>query len=209
VAARIEAVEGRPAAPTPDRIVDAAERCIRRWGIRRVSMNDVAREADVSRGSVYRYFADREALVQAVLERSSERSIEAAAPLVRRRRTLAAKVAEAAVFIRSHLDDELSLGLRAHPDEAEIATLRLARAEQTLDRWIAFWVPYLEEARDRGEVRPDLDARAAAEWIMRILVSLVTMSSVTIDLTDPSQVRRYVERHIVQGFRSEGEGVTR
>lgn len=192
----------RAEAPTHQRIVDAAERCIRRWGIRRVSMNDVAREADVSRGSVYRYFADRDALVQAVLERSSERQIETAEPMVRRRRTLAAKVAEAAVFIRSHVDDELSLGLRAHPDEAELATLRLARAEQTLERWIAFWVPYLEEARDRGEVRADLDTRPAAEWIMRMLVSLVTMPSITIDLTDPAQVRRYVEHHIVRGFRA-------
>ncbi|MGH8983569.1 MAG: TetR/AcrR family transcriptional regulator [Acidimicrobiia bacterium] len=197
------------AAPTRDRIVDAAERCIRRWGIRRVSMNDVAREAGVSRGSVYRYFADREALVQAVLERSSERQIETAEPAIRRRRTLAAQVAEAAVFIRSHLDDDLSLGLRVHPDEAELATLRLARAEQTLEAWIEFWVPYLEAARERGEVRGNLDVRTAAEWIMRVLVSLVTMPSVTVDLKDPAQVRRYVEGHIVRGFVSEGKGVTR
>ncbi len=199
----------REDAPTQARIVDAAERCIRRWGIRRVSMNDVAREAGVSRGSVYRYFADREALVQAVLERSSVRRIETAVPGIRRRRTLAAQVAEAAVFIRSHLDDELSLGLRVHPDEAELATLRLARAEQTLERWIEFWVPYLEAARERGEVRGNLDVRPAAEWIMRVLVSLVTMPSVTVDLKDPAQVRRYVEGHIVRGFRTEGEGVTK
>jgi AcrR family transcriptional regulator len=202
VAVRVEPAEERQVGRTHARIVDAAERCIRRWGIRRVSMNDVAREAGVSRGSVYRYFSDREALVQAVLERSSERGIQAAEPAVRRRRTLAAKVAEAAVFIRTNLDDELSLGLRAHPDEAELATLRLARAQQTLDRWIAFWVPYLEEARDRGEVRADLDIRPAAEWIMRILVSLVTMPSVTVDLDDAAQVRRYVEHHIVRGFRA-------
>ncbi|HEX6311825.1 MAG TPA: helix-turn-helix domain-containing protein [Acidimicrobiia bacterium] len=211
MAVRAEAAERsadrRPAGATHDRIVDAAERCIRRWGIRRISMNDVGREAGVSRGSVYRYFADRDALVQAVLERSSERQIQTAEPMVRRRRTLAAKVAEAAVFIRSHIDDELSLGLRVHPDEAELATLRLARAEQTLDRWIAFWVPYLEDARERGEVRADLEVRPAAEWIMRILVSLVTIPSVTVDLDDPAQVRRYVERHIVRGFGSEGKGV--
>jgi len=58
-------------------------------------------------------------------------------------------------------------------------------------------------------VRTDLDLRLAAEWIMRILVSLVTMPSVTVDLKDPAQVRRYVEAHIVRGFRSEGKGVTR
>jgi AcrR family transcriptional regulator len=191
-----------PAGPTHDRIVDAAEACIRRWGIRRVSMNDVAREAGVSRGSVYRYFADRAALVQAVLERTSERHIALAEPSIRRKRSLDAKVAEAAAFIREHIDDELSLGLRARPDEPEVAALRLAQAARTLNRWIDFWVPFLAEARDRGEVRRDLDLRQAAEWIMRILISLVTVPSVTFDHTDSEQVRTYVERHLVRGFRA-------
>jgi AcrR family transcriptional regulator len=191
-----------PFGPTADRIVDAATDCIRRWGIRRVSMNDVAREAGVSRGSVYRYFADREALVQAVLERTSERHIALAEPAIRRRRSLAAKVAEAAAFIRLNIDHELSLGLRARPDEPELAALRLAQAGRTLDRWVSFWVPYLAEARERGEVRRDLDLREAAEWIMRILISLVTVPSVTFDLENPEQVRRYVEDHLVRGFRA-------
>ncbi len=188
--------------PTHDRIVDAAEACIRRWGIRRVSMNDVAREAGVSRGSVYRYFADRAALVQAVLERTSERQIATAEPAIRRRRTLAGKVAEAAAFIRAHVDDDLSLGLRARPDEPELATIRLAQAGRTLERWVEFWVPYLSDARDRGEVRRDLDVREAAEWIMRILISFVTVRSITFDLADPEQVRRYVEDYLVRGFRA-------
>jgi AcrR family transcriptional regulator len=186
---------------THDRIVDAAEACIRRWGIRRMSMNDVAREAGVSRGSVYRYFADRGALVQAVLERTSERQIATAEPAIRRRRTLAGKVAEAAAFIRAHVDDDLSLGLRERPDEPGLATIRLAQG-RTLERWVDFWVPYLSDARDRGEVRRDLDVTEAAEWIMRILISFVTVRSITFDLTDPEQVRRYVEDYLVRGFRA-------
>jgi AcrR family transcriptional regulator len=172
-------------AATPERILDAAARCIRRWGIRRVSMNDVAREAGLSRGSVYRYAAQ---------------NVAAALPAVRRRRSLAAKVAEAAVFIRAHVDDELSLGLRGRPEEPELATLRLARVESTMTHWIDFWVPFLAEARANGEVRADLDLREAAEWIMRILLSLTTVPSVVVDLDDPEQVRRFVAGHLVRGF---------
>jgi AcrR family transcriptional regulator len=187
-------------AATPERILDAAARCIRRWGIRRVSMNDVAREAGLSRGSVYRYFPERDALVQAVLERNAAQNVAAALPAVRRRRSLAAKVAEAAVFIRAHVDDELSLGLRGRPEEPELATLRLARVESTMTHWIDFWVPFLAEARANGEVRADLDLREAAEWIMRILLSLTTVPSVVVDLDDPEQVRRFVAGHLVRGF---------
>jgi hypothetical protein len=68
-------------------------------------------------------------------------------------------------------------------------------------RWIDFWIPFLEAARADGEVRADIEVRQAAEWIMRILISLVTVPSATIALDDPKQVRRFIEDHLVRGFR--------
>jgi AcrR family transcriptional regulator len=190
-----------PVAATPERILRAAEECVRRWGIRRVSMSDVALQAGVSRGSVYRYFPDRDALVQAVLERVAELHVAEAEPAVRRQRTLAGKVAEAAVVVRNLAEDERSLGLHEHPGEPELATLRLASTPRQFARWIDFWIPLLEAARADGEVRADLDLRQAAEWIMRILISLVTVPSATIALDDPKQVRRFIEDFLVRGFR--------
>ena len=187
---------------TPERILRAAEVCVRRWGLRRVSMNDVATEAGVSRGSVYRYFPDRDALVQAVLERVAEAHVAEAEPAVRRQRTLVGKVAEAAVFVRNLAEDERRLGLHEHPGEPALATLQLAATPTLFGRWIEFWIPFLESAGAAGEVRDDLDVRQAAEWIMRILISLVTVPSATIDLDDPAQVRRFIEHHLVRGFRA-------
>ncbi len=189
---------------TSERILRAAELCVRRWGLRRVSMNDVALEAGVSRGSVYRYFPDREALVQAVLEQVAAAHVAEAEPAVRRQRTLAGKVAEAAVFVRHLADDERRLGLQAHPGEPVLATLQLAATPAMFARWIDFWIPFLEVARADGEVRADLDLAQAAEWIMRILISLVTVPSATIDLDDPAQVRRFIEHHLVRGFLTGG-----
>lgn len=186
---------------TPERILRAAEECVRRWGIRRVSMSDVALQAGVSRGSVYRYFPDRDALVQAVLERVAEAHVAEAEPLVRRQPSLTAKVAEAAVFVRILTDDERRLGLRQHPGEPALATLLLAGTPAMFARWVDFWIPFLDEARAAGEVRTDLDLRQASEWIMRILISLVTVPSVTVDLDDARQLRTYIEDHLVRGFR--------
>jgi AcrR family transcriptional regulator len=188
-----------PQIDTREQILVAAEACIRQWGIRRVSMNDVATRAGVSRMSVYRHFADRDALVLAVLERLADQTVEVATPRVLRRRTLAAQVAEAAAHVRS-LDAELDLGLGSRPGEGEQAALSLAHARPVLNRWIDFWIPRIEEARARGEVRGDLDARQAAEWIMRMMLSLVTIPSLTVDLDDPEAVRRFVQHHIVRGF---------
>ena len=195
------ALPTEPVEATPERILRAAEECVRRWGIHRVSMSDVALQAGVSRGSIYRYFPDRDALVQAVLERVAEVHVAEAEPVVRRQRTLAGKVAEAAVVVRNLADDERSLGLHEHPGEPALATLRLASTPRMFARWIDFWIPFLEAARADGEVRADLDLRQAAEWIMRILISLVTVPSATIALDDPKQLRRFIEDFLVRGFR--------
>ena len=87
---------------TEERILDAAERCMGRLGLGRVSMADVAAQAGVSRGSVYLHFGDRASLVDAVLARVATRFVASSEVAVRRRRTLAAQVGEAAVFIRRH-----------------------------------------------------------------------------------------------------------
>ena len=181
---------------TRARLLDAAERCVDRYGLRRVSMADVATEAGLSRGSVYNWFDDRQALVDAVLERTAERFVASSEAAVDRRRTLVGQVAEAAVFITGHLDDE-ALTLRL-PGEREslFATLLTARATTLVERWVEFWLPRLAAAEHRGEVRPGLDHRRAAEWIVRLMLSFAVMPSATVDLTDADDVRAFVKDHL-------------
>ncbi|MGZ4734309.1 MAG: TetR/AcrR family transcriptional regulator, partial [Acidimicrobiia bacterium] len=136
---------------TATRILEAAELCIRRYGLRRVSMGDVARAAGLSRGSVYNHFQDREALIDAVLERAADRFVASSEASVKRRRTLAGQVAEAAAFIRTHGSDPI---LTLTPgEEPLITTLLTARVDGLVARWVEFWLPYLADAERRHEVR--------------------------------------------------------
>jgi AcrR family transcriptional regulator len=54
---------------TPDRILDAAEDVLRRFGPAKTTVVDVARALGVSHGSVYRHFPAKAALRDAVTER--------------------------------------------------------------------------------------------------------------------------------------------
>jgi len=186
-------------ADTAERIVAGAEACLRRFGLRRWSMGDAAAAAGVSRGSVYRYFADRDALVDAVLERTAARFVASSEGAVRRAQTLTEQVGEAAVFIRTHQRDD-ALTLVLPKDESLLATLLTVRADRLVEQFVEFWLPLIEAARARGEVRHDLDARRASEWIVRVLLSLTLMPSAVIDLDDPDQVRAFVHDHIVNGL---------
>lgn len=54
---------------TRDRVLDAAEETLRRYGPGKTAVVDVARALGVSHGSVYRHFASKAELLDAVLER--------------------------------------------------------------------------------------------------------------------------------------------
>ena len=51
------------------RILDAAERCFVRSGFHRTTMQDVAAEAGMSPGNLYRYFPSKDAIVIGLTER--------------------------------------------------------------------------------------------------------------------------------------------
>ncbi len=69
------------AALTADRILDAAEEVLTRYGPAKTTVVDVARALGVSHGSVYRHFASKAALRDAVTERWLAR---VSGPLARR-----------------------------------------------------------------------------------------------------------------------------
>ena len=185
---------------TEERILDAAEACMSRLGLRRVSMTDVAVQAGVSRGSVYFHFGDRATLVEAVLTRVATRFVTSSMSAVRNRRTLAGQVGEAAVFIRQHLGDELlTLRLPAEGDSL-LATLLSVQIDRLLSEWIEFWLPFLAAAEERGEIRTGLDHRRASEWIVRTMLSFAVMPSVTFDMDDPEAVRSFVHDHLIVGL---------
>lgn len=52
-----------------ERILDAAERCFVRAGFHRTTMQDVASEAGMSPGNLYRYFGSKHAMVAGLVER--------------------------------------------------------------------------------------------------------------------------------------------
>jgi AcrR family transcriptional regulator len=49
------------------RILDATVRCVRRSGFHAASMADIAAEAKISVGIIYRYFANKEAIIEAIV----------------------------------------------------------------------------------------------------------------------------------------------
>ena len=118
---------------------------------------------------------------------------------MKRRRTLSGQVAEAAAFIRTHGNDpRLTL---TPADEELFATLLTARVDGLVPRWVEFCSSLTSLTPNIARrFRAGLDRPRAAEWIVRLLLSLVVMPSSVVDLDDPDAVRSYVSKLASRGL---------
>ena len=187
---------------TSDRILEAAERCMNRYGVA-VSMGDVANEAGLSRGSLYRHFGDRDTLVRSVLARAADRFVAGAAVSIDRRHTLSAQFAQAIGVVADsvrRLEAEAGGTRRRSVRDTPLALVLVRNSDWLAERWMAFWQERLGPARDRGEVRPDIDRRGAAEWLTRALLSFAVAPEIEVDPSDHRAVRRFVDRNLLRGL---------
>jgi AcrR family transcriptional regulator len=188
------------AATVADRMLDAAERCLRRSGIRRTTMIEVAEEAGISRAWLYRHFPDKDSLVLAVLVRSDQEFWSRARDQVSRAQGLPAQVAEAVRLSRRQEPGALLLELTSSEPDAVGAVVGTGLGDM-LPGLATFWHSYLEEAQERGEVRTDLNVHRAAEWIMRIVISLVSIPGGVVATDDLVEMERFLDEFLVAGFR--------
>jgi AcrR family transcriptional regulator len=93
-----------------ERLLEAATRCVARDGMAGANVAAVAAEAGVSRPTVYRYFADRQALIEATLMHAGRDLAERLGARLRRLATPAEMAVEAMCFALQEIPREPVLG---------------------------------------------------------------------------------------------------
>lgn len=174
-----------------DRILDAAEACLRRDGIRRTTVAGVASESGLSRAYVHRLFHDKNTLISAALIRRDERFWREAHDRISAAEDLAGMVAEAVLLSRDAPLGPLAVELADAEPEAYVAVMGTF-VHDIVPGLTDFWVAELGAARDRGVLRGDIDVEDAAEWVIRVLVSLVGIPGRRVDVDDADSLRRYL-----------------
>ena len=186
------------ARPLERRIVDAALRCIGRWGVAKTTLDDVAREAGCSRATVYRAFpGGKDGLLDAVtrteLHRFFDRLGATLAEAVDLEDLLVRGITEANRSLTSH--EALQFLLR-HEPEVVLPNLTFHRAELVLGAVTAFAAPFLTPYVGTAE------AGSLAEWVARLVLSYTLCPSETHDLSSPDDVRRLVRTFVLPGIPS-------
>ncbi len=188
------------ATDTRELIVESAYACFRKQGLQKATIVDIARTAGVSRSTIYEYFSDKAAIIEACAEHASERFYCEMSKAMDQGGSLEDKLSRAAVFVTQA---RRVIASEKYFDEDAISLLLTKDAAVLLRECVEFFAPYLSAARLTGEVRKDLDIEAAGEWFARILFSLFSTPSSTLDMDDPEVAAEFVRAHVVRGFASD------
>jgi AcrR family transcriptional regulator len=188
------------ATDTRDLIVESAYTCFRKQGLQKVTIVDIAKMAGVSRSTIYEYFRDKAAIVEACAEQASVQFYRQMSTAMDRGKSLEDKLSRAAVFVTQA---RRVIASEKYFDEDAISLLLTKDAAVLLRECVDFLGPHLAAAKLTGEVRKDLDIQSAGEWFARILFSLFSTPSSTLNMDDPDVVADFVRAHLVRGFANE------
>jgi len=80
------------------KILDATDRLLARYGYRKMTIDDLAREVGIGKGSIYLHFRSKQEVVYSHIDRVIDRLLERLKSIVRSRQSLADKVREMIVL---------------------------------------------------------------------------------------------------------------
>jgi AcrR family transcriptional regulator len=187
-----------PASPAA-RVVEATKRCCEQWGFERVTIDDIAAEAKVSRATIYRLFpGGKDVLFEALrvqeLEDFFNRLLSAIDGARSLDDVLVGAVASATVELRH--DDHLAIMLATAPGETlgQLAVTGLPRIIRVATVFLTPLVePYLSR-ESAGEI---------VELLVRLVISAFLAPSERVDFGQVDQARAFLRTFVLPAYADE------
>jgi AcrR family transcriptional regulator len=169
-------------------VLDAAERSFTRAGFHRTTMQDVAAEAGMSPGNLYRYFPSKDALVAGLCERNRvglatefSEMRESGGDFLEAFRELGRRHFEDAACGKAKLCLEIWAEATRNPAIAALQTEFDRSFEEQL-------VKAFETAKEAGAIDPDIDMRAVASIIGKLGDGLFVRRAVASDFNPEREI---------------------
>jgi AcrR family transcriptional regulator len=180
---------------TRTRLLEATLACIERWGLEKTSLEDVAREAGLSRATVYRYFAGgREQLVHDTVAWEVGRFFGRIEREIAVEPDLAGKLRRGLMFGHQAVEEHALLQ-RILATEPEALLAELSNTVPLIEQAVrAYLLALLRGAR----LRPGVSALEASDYLTRLFLSYVG-SQGQWDFTDAAAVDELVRTQFLAG----------
>lgn len=182
--------------PAEQRVLDAAKLCCERWGLAKVTIEDIANEARVSRATLYRMFpGGKDILFEALRVRELEDFFTRLSGhldgAVDFEELLVRCLVHSTVELRS--DQHLSLMLASEPGDT-LGQLTVDGLPRIIRVATAFLAPLVEG------YMPMSEGARLVELIARLVISYFLAPSEQVDLGDPDSARTFIRSYILPAF---------
>jgi AcrR family transcriptional regulator len=178
---------------TAQRVLEAAARQLELFGIQRTTMEDVARRAGVSRVTIYRHFATKDVLVEAVVLQEVRSFLDELRAFVEDQTTDEERIIEGFAFTATRLRDHTLLR-RLLEGEPELFLPQLTTGAGPLVALARSLI--VDYAARRMPHLPTEDVEVGAEVGVRLMISLILTPESVVDLDDPERLRALARRFL-------------
>jgi AcrR family transcriptional regulator len=152
-----------------EKIIKAAIACFEQIGPAKTSMEDIANAAGVARKTIYRTFANRIELLDAVAVQSSYKAVDRVKKIVDACPTLdEAIVKGTAASVRLMRKDKIFMSLWKEAKDRGFDQYFVQPSSPVRIPMMSVWKEALENARARGELRKDKTDEQVTDWLRGI-----------------------------------------
>ncbi|MDF6017548.1 TetR/AcrR family transcriptional regulator [Streptomyces sp. JH34] len=187
--------ETPPSDALSEQILDAAREQFMTFGLRRSTVDDVAKRAKVSRVTVYRRIGNKDSLVSACLLREYRRFVKDVDEAVAALPTMEDRLVAGFVTVLRHIREHPLVGglLKLEPEiMLPFLTLESGPAFLAMRGYLADRLRHAQ----RAEGRPETDPTPVAELMVRITVSFLLNPVSSFELDDDEQVGAFARRYL-------------
>jgi len=197
-----ESYDGAPtggvyrASPHRERIIDGTLTCLARHGTTKTTVDDIARQAGVSRATVYRVFpGGRDEMLAAVVDTEMARLFSALGVRLGEAGDLTEALVAGIVEASTRISNHPALAyLVEHEPDVVLGHLAFDESNRLLATASRFTAPFLARWMSPSE------AERVTEWATRIVLSYAIAPSPLLDLTDPSDAEHLVTTFVIPGI---------
>lgn len=183
-----------PSVAAVSRITEAAYRCFEAFGFKKTSMEAIAREAGLTRATIYNYFSNKDEIIERIRTfetdkvniqlRSKIRKFDRFDALMTECIFHITRIAHANPYIRSFVDSQGDMSIWAHPSSSGHRQVR------------ELWEKLLTSAASKGDLLPGLTLDEIISWLILSQEMLLTkVQSVGVSDDD---LRLFIRRFVVR-----------
>jgi AcrR family transcriptional regulator len=175
------------------RVCTAALACLKRQGIEKTTMSDIAKEAGIARPTLYKYFKNIEEVLSTAIDIEAYNFAESVVKHAQQFATIEERIVETIIYVVEELPKDPSLSMIINDDRAKTLRDRAFSDEATLVFSEMTAIPLLE-------IRPDLVDQGVeiSEIMSRFAISMILFPGKYAN--DHDGLRALINRRILPGL---------